>query len=268
MVINQIDGRSIKFVKKIITPQSEFMHTKSVGDIIELNRMWNFKYIFVDAGYGHVSVELLKKHGVENPASRLAEKVIEIYMNKKIEIISPINGEKITKFAKPYMVDQTVKLLEDGCLVLPVNEDYGYIGEGASDVGLVEQMRNFKVERYSVHNLPTYSQGEEHTLTAFMLACAFWIYKEGPLKQLMYSNRVLSLPVSTDRETETTLSEKEMLETMKKYRLTRTSGKVNITRKSPSTRDLDLSMKSTMPGRRGPSFGNRHSYKSPKRKSF
>ena len=256
MTILQVDGRTIKFIKKVVTPQSEFMHTKSVEDIINLQLAWRFKYIFVDAGYGHTNVELLKKWGNENPASGMLQALNSVYMNQDLEVKDPKDGNIVRRRAKPYLVDQTVKLLEDGCLILPINEDYGNISEKNSDVGLVEQMRNFRIERYSVHNLPSYSQGNDHTLTAYMLACAMWVNKEGPLKELKYSNRILSLPTATSKEVELTLTEKEMQETMKNHKLIRSTGKVNPNKKPPSVRDLDRSMRSLGgPNRNNPGRG-------------
>lgn len=227
MVICEIEGGMIVFRKKIITPESEFMHTKAVEDIIKLHMMWNFKYIFVDAGYGHTNVELLKKWGMENPASGMLKALHSVYMNQDIEVKDPTNGELVRRRAKPYVVEQTAKLLEDGSLILADSEDYGHVGEGLSDIGLVEQMRNFRVERYSVHSLPTYSQGNDHTLTAYMLACAMWINKEGPLKDPRYSNRVWSIPTQTTQEVPLTPTEKEMLQTMEKNKFIRSTGNID-----------------------------------------
>jgi hypothetical protein len=263
MVIVEADGRHLKFIKKIITPESEFMQTTSVQNVIDLHAMWKFKYIFVDAGYGHVSCELLKKYGVENPGTRLAEIVHPIAMNQSIKIKSPVNGEEITKFSKQYIVDQTVKLLEDGCLVLPVSEDYGSRGESKHDVGLIEQMRNYRVENYSVYNLPRYSQGADHTLTAYMLACGFWVFKEGPLRTLPYSHRILSLPTATTTKVDLTPTQIERVEDMKKYKLITATGKVGLPAKPVNVRDLDTLMRRTNPGAKRPGSG-RSSFGRPK----
>lgn len=255
MVIIEVDGRHLKFVKKIVTPESEFMQTTSVQNIIDLHAMWKFKYIFVDAGYGHVSCELLKKYGVENPSTRLADIVHPIAMNVSLKIKNPVNGEDITKFTKQYIVEQTVKLLEDNCLVLPVSEDYGSSGESKHDVGLVEQMRNYKVEAYSVYNLPRYSQGADHTLTAYMLACGMWIYKEGSLRTMPYSHRILSLPTPTTTKIELSLTEVERLEDLKKHKLVSSTGKFATIRKPVNIRDLDTIMKRNNRTGNGPGAG-------------
>ena len=246
MVIVEVEGRHLKLVQKIVVPDSEFMQTQSIQDIIDLHAKWHFKYIFVDAGYGHVSCELLKKYGVANPLTRLAEIVHPIKMNENLQITNPVDGSIVKKFAKPYLVDQTIKLLEDGCLVLPVSEDYGAAGENKHDVGLVEQMRNYKVENYSVYSLPRYSQGADHTLTAYMLACGMWVKYEGPLKNLAYSQRVMTLPIATHSprpEPSATEAErnKELSTTINK--LANSSGRVNTNRKSYRTRDLDALMR-------------------------
>lgn len=249
MLILEVDGRFLKVVFKKVTPQSEYMHTQAVEDIIALHKIWNFKYVFADGGYGHTSIELLKKYGSENKLTGLANIVHGVLMNESIEIKSPINGKIIKKRAKPYLVDHTVKLLEDGCLILPESEDYSDIGEGTRDVGLVAQMRNFYIKGYSVYNYPTYSQGDDHTLTAFILACGMWVNLEGPLKQLPYSSRILNLPTHIKKDIELSKSEEEMLKDLRKYKLISSTGKVNPVKKPPSVRDLDTSMRS-LGGRR------------------
>jgi hypothetical protein len=55
-------GSKLRMVKKVIIEESTYTQTDAVDLIISLNRKWRFKYIFVDAGYGSVQTELLRKH--------------------------------------------------------------------------------------------------------------------------------------------------------------------------------------------------------------
>lgn len=198
MVILQVtpNGR-LKLVKKVVVPETEYLQTESVDMIINMNRIWRFKYIFVDAGYGSVQVELLKKHGLREPSSLLDHKLYAIAMNQHLDVIDPISGENVKRNAKHFLVEQTKKLLEDGSLILPKVEDTTVTGATAK-MGLIQQMRNFRVESTSVYGLPKYSQGDDHTLTAYYLAAGGYYWKEGDLKGAPYITHIRSVEVSDE----------------------------------------------------------------------
>ena len=196
MVIMQWANKQLKMVRKIVVPESEYTQTDSVQLITTLNKMWNFKHIFVDAGYGGVQVELLKKEAMINPHSMLDVKTNGIHMNQSLNVIDPISGEPVKRNAKHFLVEQTKKLLEDGFIVLPKSEDTIITGEGQH--GLIQQMRNFKVDSYSVYGLPKYSQGQDHTLTAFFLACGGFYWKEGDLRGVPYSRTIGGVEISDE----------------------------------------------------------------------
>lgn len=189
IVIVKWDGK-LTLVKKVVVSESEFIQTSSVSAIIQLNQEWRPKWIFVDRGYGSTQVELLKKHGMEFPASGLVYKLVDIAMNQHVTIKDPLTHKDIHKPAKPYLVQQTAKYLEDGFLIIPRSEDTNTVSKDYS-MGLVQQMREFIVESYSVYNLPRYSQGNDHTLTAYILAVGGFVLKEGPLKELPIDDTVM-----------------------------------------------------------------------------
>lgn len=195
MVIMKWYNNKLTMVRKIVVDESQYTQTDSVQLIIGLNRTWKFKYIFVDAGYGTVQTELLRKHAIHEPSSMLDIKLIPIHMNQNIEVIDPLSGEQIKRYAKPYLIEQTKKLLDDGYLVVPKSEDTN-VNASNTQMGLVQQMRNFRVEAYSVYGLPRYSQGQDHTLTAFYLACGGFFWKEGELKPPPYLRGVVGIEVS------------------------------------------------------------------------
>lgn len=196
MVIMQWANKQLKMAKKIIVPESEYTQTDSVQLITTLNKLWGFKHIFVDAGYGGVQVELLKKEALRNPSSMLDVKTNGIHMNQSLNVIDPTSGEPVKRNAKHFLVEQTKKLLEDGFIILPKEEDTIVTGDGQQ--GLIQQMRNFKVDSYSVYGLPKYSQGQDHTLTAFFLACGGFYWKEGDLRGVPYSKTIGGVEVSDE----------------------------------------------------------------------
>ena len=163
-----------KLVHKEVIEKQEFTQIAAVQRIIALDRYWNCSYIYADAGFGTTQVEMLKKYGQENPHSKMHKKIKAYHMQAKIEIKDPITGEMIKKDAKPFMVGVAVRQLEAGRCLLPKIEDTSVSRsedeEEAALMGLVQQMREFRVEKFSKFGMPTYSQGFEHTLTAWMLS--------------------------------------------------------------------------------------------------
>ena len=240
MVIMGWDGSKLKLVNKIIVPESEYMQTESVNEIIRLHTIWNFRHIFADAGYGTAQIEMIKRHGQRNPASRLAEITQALHMNQNVEILDPVSAKPVKKFAKQFIVQQTVKLLEDGAIILPRSEDTMTTVE-AKQMGLIQQMRNYRVENYSIYGLARFSQGEDHTLTAFMIACACFVLEEGDLKEIQYSTKIVGIPVTSTNTPQLGLTEIERQEDSKKYRLEMTTGKINTSPKPVGVRDLDSS---------------------------
>jgi replicative DNA helicase len=238
MIIGEKLGSKIKVVKKIIIDESEYTQTESVKTIIHLNRIWNFKYIFVDRGYGSVQVELLKKHALTEPSSLLDQKLVDIAMNQHLDVIDPISGEPVKRNAKHFLIESSRKLLEDGYLVLPKSEDTS-VSTNNKVMGLVQQMRNFRIEAVSVYGLPRYSQGEEHTLTAFYLAMGGYYLKEGDLKSVPYVSHISGIEVSDEVNPyiHPAVVEREQ-DISKGWKLNKTSSE-NFMPKAPRSRNLD-----------------------------
>ncbi|RMH18635.1 MAG: hypothetical protein D6698_06800 [Gammaproteobacteria bacterium] len=188
-IIVETDGTHFRPIQKIIIPQSEFTQTKSVEKILQLHRKWQFCGIYIDAGFGSVQIELLKKAGAKERRLRM-DKVLKAFtMQKMIEIRDPIDGSTVRKHTKPFLVNTLANALAEGLITLPRSEDTSE-SKNSPRMGLVQQMRNFKVESYSSYGLPKYSQGQEHTLTAFMLAVSGYILHHSDLSKINYSSRI------------------------------------------------------------------------------
>jgi len=188
MVILQYDG-SFTLVEKIIIPRGDFTQTLAVERIIELHNQWDFKGMYVDRGYGGTQVEMLRKHGLQHPHTNLHLRLRDFAMQEMITIRDPRHGQEIRKHTKPFIVNATTMMLDSGRLVLPKTEDTRVVRDDMA-MGLVQQMRNFKIEGYSVHGLPKYSQGQEHTLTAYMLAVGGFVLEHTDLTKVALANDV------------------------------------------------------------------------------
>lgn len=190
-VLDQMDNFKYVVLEREVIRGGEFTQHLAVEKIIELNAQYDPEFIYVDAGYGATNVEMLHKYGKSNPASKLQKKVVPYSMGSSIEIRDPHSRQPIKKPAKPFLVNTAVLQLEQNRVVLPTSEDTQILvdstetKEAGSDQGLVQQMRNFSVERYSTTGLPTYSQGNEHALTAWMLSIVAFIIELSDLKGRM-----------------------------------------------------------------------------------
>lgn len=245
MVILEWFNNKLRLVKKVIVQESEYTQTDAVQLIITLNRIWRFKYIFVDAGYGSVQTELLRKHSLVEPSSMFEHKLHAVHMNQHVDVLDPITGEPVKRFAKPFLIEQTRKLLEDGYLILPKSEDTA-VSVDNKQMGLIQQMRNFRIESTSIYGLPRYSQGQDHTLTAYYLACGGFFWKEGDLKGVPYLRGVIGIEVSDNISPYVHPSIIEREENQRKgLKLTNTTSKI-VQQKSVSSRELPKGL-----GRRG-----------------
>lgn len=167
-----------RLVDKHIIRKAEFQQLTAIEKIIELDNQWTNQqgYIYVDAGYGHVQVEIMWRKDVDFPEenTRYRDRVIPVTMNQQMEIRDPVSGEIRKKQIKQFMVDTTARAFEQRQIILPKSEDTvtRIIPDEIqyADIGLVQQARNFTVLKYSPTGVPSYSQDYEHTLTAFMLA--------------------------------------------------------------------------------------------------
>ena len=150
-----------KVVEKVIISQIEFTQVKACEEIIALNQKWDPTYIYVDQGFGNTQIEMLHKYGLENPKTRLANKVKGIFFGDTMEIRDPVTKQRVKKHMKPFMVNLAVRRLEDDLIILPEDEDVKH--------GLVGQMRDYTVIRRTALGQPIYSDDDDHTLVAWML---------------------------------------------------------------------------------------------------
>ncbi len=153
---------AFRLVRKKIITQLEFTQVRACEEIIRLNSEWNPAAIYVDQGYGHTQIEMIRKYGLENPKTGLASKIKGIYFGDRMEIRDPVSKQIVKKHMKPFMVNLAARRLEDGQIMLPESEDIKN--------GLVGQMRDYTVIRKTALGQPIYSDENEHSLIAFMLS--------------------------------------------------------------------------------------------------
>jgi len=164
IVVLEYDPCTFKFrvVQKEVVDPKEFTQVKAVRKIIELNDYWNPRHIYVDQGFGEMQIEELHQYGRSSPDTGLLKKVKGIVMASKTEIVDPATNMKVKKYTKELVVEIAARRVEENQCIFPRIED--------TKGSLVNQLRNFEVVRYSASGKPVYSQGNEHTATAWMLS--------------------------------------------------------------------------------------------------
>jgi hypothetical protein len=138
----------------------------SVNEIIRLNRKWNPFAIFCDQGAGAHQIEYLEAAGESSaPGSadaRLTNIVRGIDFGSNIEYHHPTTGEKKKEYAKGLIVDNAVRLFEQGQVVL-----------SAHDQELVRQLKGYIIKKMNGRK-PVFGMVndtiQDHALDAFLLA--------------------------------------------------------------------------------------------------
>lgn len=160
IVVTEFDEILKKFrvAKRYEIPRGDFTYDHAVQKLIEINEIWDPKFFYIDAGHGEYQIEMLRKHGLENPESGMLKKVKRVHFSQTLEIRDPGTREVDKKDVKNFMINQTSILLDRDQLVLSPFDDMVW-----------KQMMDYQVVRISQNGKPIYTSENEHALDAFML---------------------------------------------------------------------------------------------------
>ncbi|MEK1829084.1 hypothetical protein AAAC51_07995 [Priestia megaterium] len=127
--------------------------------IIELNAIYDPFAIYCDRGAGEYQIELLRK--------ALGDKVKGVHLGSSQLVRDPHSREFDKKPLKPFIVNQTVLMLERGQLRIPHRD---------VDETLARQMTNYQVVRFSAKTgEATYTDVDEHALDGLMFTLLAFI---------------------------------------------------------------------------------------------
>lgn len=176
---------------------SEFSAKRWIKELVELNYIWKPDYIYADEGYGHTIIEDLKyesyslrgkqnKTDKEKETAKIADRLVSFNFSSNIILKDPVTNEKIKKMGKHFLVENAVRILQEGLFKFPVKDNI-----------LKDQFLNYIIEkRNKQNNKPIYGKGNEeigdHRLDAFMLAIGGIV-----LEDSVYSGKGLSLSKPT-----------------------------------------------------------------------
>jgi len=180
-LVRNLGDFKFRLVEKKIIRKSESTQLEGIKAVQQLDSKWNCDFVYADMGFGIVQKEMIlnqKSVGEYDEDGYLIRsfkgRYIAVDMGSNWEIIDPETRQKIKKPTKGLMVTLAQLQVENHRCVLPSSEDTEspIVPEelAYTDIGIVQQMRNFRETKTSPTGRITYSQDYEHTLTAWMLS--------------------------------------------------------------------------------------------------
>jgi len=188
----------LRVFRLISVASQPFTQHEAVERIIDTYHRYNPLFLWVDQGYGEAQVEIMMKWALDHKDKRLPAILKACSFASTIEVKDPISKVISKKRFKPYMVGVAQRYLEALDFILPISQDTGSTEEDTTQ-GLVVQMREYTVEKFTVAKEPVYSSGNDHVLDAFMLSLLGFDYLYGPITskriEEMYVRVIPAMPI-------------------------------------------------------------------------
>ena len=164
------DERKHYIVNRSRIDKAGWTQTRAMETLINLNRHWNPKYIYIDKGFGGVQYEILQKFGWDalhtlgpnNPDSRFREHMIQYDFGGKVTIHDLHTKQQIEKDAKPFLVNNSARCFEKNEILY-----------SKYDKEMTNQLHGYIVDRISAAGKPVYKASDkagDHGLDALNLA--------------------------------------------------------------------------------------------------
>ena len=183
-------------------PHSEFSAKRWIKELVDLNYKWKPDHIYADEGYGHTIIEDIKYHSYtlrakpdktpkEKETVLIADRLVSFNFSSNIKLKDPVTNADIKKSGKHFIVENAIRILQDGLFKFPVEENV-----------LKEQFFNYVIEkRNKQNNKPIYGKQNEkvgdHRLDAFMLALGGLVLEES-----IYSGNQMQISAPSFHKTE------------------------------------------------------------------
>lgn len=185
------NGQVFCLVDKSIVQRDGWTQIAACQQIAAFNRKWHASSIYVDQGYGHVQVELLKhlghrmtlQNGPHDPDAKLKNIVKGFDFGGSVEVRDLWTKEKIKKPAKPFLVENSVRRFENNQFKYP-----------KSDTSYSAQLMGYIVDRISQSGRPVYKAQNEkagdHFLDAVNLALLAFTLEQTEMGKPTYNNDI------------------------------------------------------------------------------
>ena len=158
------ERQKYRIVDKSAVSVEGWTQTTAVRRVKELNRKWHPVVIYLDYGHGATQEELLHEIGMRaqfNSVDRMLLKAKSINFSSAFEIRDPWTKQKVKKPAKPYLVNNAVRVIEG--LNIEIS---------SSDTVLIKQLEGYRIDHYTPNGIPVYAKDPkygDHSLDAVML---------------------------------------------------------------------------------------------------
>jgi len=190
---NKITGMH-RVVEAYCVEKADFTQLAGVQAVVEINRKWKPVYIYIDAGGGSTNYDLLRKlsyeargRGSDPDTARILDILKKYDSGSSIQAKDPVTGEPQKQPAKPYMINASVRVFENGLIEI-----------SAEDKVLEAQLRNYIIERFSPTGNPVYGLKDkkvlDHRLDAFNLAMVAFHIEFGELRPKLSYTKMLAAP--------------------------------------------------------------------------
>ena len=140
-------------------PIGEYTLHNATKKIVMLNDFYQPDYIYCDRGYGEGQIENLKVVGLENPETKLHDKVIGVHFGQSVDILDPHTRVRSSTPIKPLMVNRLTQMFDDEVLILSPHDHF-----------MTLELNEYRVKRMSQNGQPIFSSKNEHAIDALMLA--------------------------------------------------------------------------------------------------
>lgn len=176
----------------------------AIEKIIELNRYWLPKSIYIDKGYGHAQYEIIRKYGLDSlsdvhkghghPDSRLQKITKQFDFGSKLTIKDPFTKQDVDKAAKPFLVENAVRRFEQRVIQF-----------SKYDTQLESELRGYIIDHTTISGSPVYKQGNEkvgdHNLDALNLALIAFTLEGSQFGKVNYETHIAFSPTSIGQKT-------------------------------------------------------------------
>ncbi|MAE83090.1 MAG: hypothetical protein CMB80_10160, partial [Flammeovirgaceae bacterium] len=180
-------------VDRYVVSREGWTQLSACHKIAELNRIWRPIVIYIDAGFGGTQYEVLRKYGFDSlidpakgpthPDSRLRDIVKKYDFGSKVDVHDLFTKRLISKPAKPFLVESTVRRFESNDIRFP-----------QSDEKLEAQLQGYIIDRITPTGVPVYKAGDEsagdHALDALMLSVLGFTLEVTPLGKPKYDTGI------------------------------------------------------------------------------
>ena len=168
---NQAEQK-IQVINRIEIAKGEFTLDNAVKKVIELNKIYKPKMIYIDRGYGEYQVETLRKYGMNHPETELHKKIRPVSFSETKELIDPFTRVIEKKPLKHFMVNQLQILFERDKIML-----------SSYDEMIIRQLENYQVIKKTVKGQPVFTSEDDHSLDCLMLCVLGFVEKYPSLMQ-------------------------------------------------------------------------------------